>query len=128
MNNRINLSSGAKWEDIVGYSRAVKIGNIIEVSGTTAIDEENNIVGMDDAYVQTIFILNKIQNALEKFGASFENVIRTRMFVKNIDDWEKIGKAHGEFFSKIKPAATMVEVSRLINPRLLVEIEVSAIV
>jgi len=128
MKNRTNLSSGAKWEDIVGYSRAVKIGNIIEVSGTTAIDEENNIVGINNVYDQTIFILKKIQNALEKLGASFENVIRTRMYVCNIEDWELIGKAHGEYFSGIKPATTMVEVSKLIDSRLLIEIEVSAII
>jgi len=127
MNNRTNLSSGAKWEDIVGYSRAVKIGNIIEVSGTTAIDEQNNIVGIESAYEQTIFILRKIQIALEKLDASMENVIRTRMYVCNMNDWEQVGKAHGEFFSKIKPAASMVEVSKLIDPLLLVEIEVSAI-
>ncbi len=127
MNNRTNLSSGARWEEIVGYSRAVKIGNIIEVSGTTSIDEENNIVGIGNAYDQTIFILKKIQNALEKLGASMENVIRTRIYVCNMNDWEKVGKAHGEFFSQIKPAATMVEVSKLIDPLLLVEIEVSAI-
>ncbi len=127
MNNRTNLSSGAKWEDIVGYSRAVKIGNIIEVSGTTAIDEENNIVGIGNAYEQTVFILKKIQNALEKLGASMEDVIRTRIYVCNMNDWEQVGKAHGEYFSQIKPAATMVEVSKLIDPLLLVEIEVSAI-
>jgi enamine deaminase RidA (YjgF/YER057c/UK114 family) len=127
MNNRTNLSSGAKWEDIVGYSRAVRIGNSIEVSGTTAVDENNDIVGIDNAYEQTIFILKKIEKVLEKLGASLENVIRTRMYVRNIDDWELIGKAHGEFFSKIKPATSMVEVSKLIDSRLLIEIEVSAI-
>jgi len=127
MKNRTNLSSGAKWEDVVGYSRAVKIGNMIEVSGTTAIDEENNIVGLGNSYEQTVFIISKIQKALESLGASLQNVIRTRMYVVNIDDWEQIGKAHGEFFSTIKPAASMVEVNRLIDHRLLVEIEVSAI-
>ena len=127
MKNRTNLSSGAKWEDVVGYSRAVKIGNIIEVSGTTAIDGENNIVGLGNSYEQTVFIISKIQKALESLGASLQNVIRTRMYVVNIDDWEQIGKAHGEFFSTIKPAASMVEVNRLIDHRLLVEIEVSAI-
>lgn len=127
MSKRTNLSSGAKWEDIVGYSRAVKIGNTIAVSGTTAVDENNNIIGKGDAYEQTIFILNKIANALHNLGAGMENVIRTRMFVANIENWEQIGKAHGEFFKDIKPAATMLEISRLIDDDLLVEIEVDAI-
>jgi len=127
MNQRTNLSSGAKWEDIVGYSRAVKIGNTIAVSGTTAVDDDNNIIGKDNAYEQTIFILNKIENALKKLGADMKNVIRTRMFVTNIENWEQIGKAHGEFFREIKPAATMVEVSRLIDDELLVEIEIDAV-
>jgi len=128
MNKRTNLSSGAKWEDIVGYSRAVKIGNVIAVSGTTAVDENSNIVGKDNAYEQTVFIFKKIETALQKLGASMENVIRTRMFVTNIDNWEEIGKAHGEFFREIKPAATMVEISKLIDNELLVEIEVDAII
>ena len=127
MNKRTNLSSGAKWEDIVGYSRAVKIGNTIAVSGTTAIDENNNIVGKNNAYEQTLFILKKIESALHKLGASMENVIRTRMFVTNIENWEQIGKAHGEYFKEIKPAATMVEVSKLIDDELLIEIEIDAI-
>ncbi len=127
MNQRKNLSSGAKWEDIVGYSRAVKIGNTIAVSGTTAVDENNNIIGKGDAYKQTVFILKKIESALQKLGAGMENVIRTRMFVTNIENWEQIGKAHGEFFGTIKPAATMVEVSKFIDSELLVEIEVDAI-
>jgi enamine deaminase RidA (YjgF/YER057c/UK114 family) len=128
MNKRTNLSSGAKWEEIVGYSRAVKIGNIIEVSGTTAVDEESNIVGLDNPYEQTVYILRKIERSLVEFGASLDHVIRTRMFVSNINQWEEIGRAHIEFFSNIKPVTTMVEVSRLIDPRLLVEIEVSAII
>ena len=127
MNQRTNLSSGAKWEDIVGYSRAVKIGKMIAVSGTTAVDENNKIVGKGDAYHQTIFILKKIEKALQKLGSGMENVIRTRMFVTNIEHWEEIGKAHGEFFKDIKPAATMVEISKLIDPELLVEIEASAV-
>ncbi len=127
MNQRKNLSSGAKWEDIVGYSRAVKIGNTIAVSGTTAVDENNIIVGKDNAYEQTIFIFKKIENALKKLGAGMENIIRTRMFVTNIKNWEQIGKAHGEFFGEIKPAATMVEVAKLIDNKLLVEIEVDAV-
>ena len=128
MNKRNNLASGAKWEDIVGYSRAVKIGNQIAISGTTAIDENNNIVGKGDVYEQTIFILKKIEKVLHQLGAGMENVIRTRMFVVDIKQWEQIGKAHGEFFKLIKPATTMLEVSRLIDNELLVEIEVDAIV
>jgi enamine deaminase RidA (YjgF/YER057c/UK114 family) len=124
---RKNISSGAKWEDIVGYSRAVRIGNFIEVAGTTATDGDK-IIGENDAYAQTIFIFNKIKIALEAAGASMSDVIRTRMFVTDISQWEAIGKAHGEFFKTIKPAATMVEVSRLIDDRLLIEIEVSAVI
>ncbi|MFT5834548.1 MAG: enamine deaminase RidA (YjgF/YER057c/UK114 family) [Cognaticolwellia sp.] len=124
---RKNISSGAKWEDIVGYSRAVRIGNIIEVAGTTAMDGDQ-IIGENDAYAQTIFIFNKIKSALEEAGASMSDVIRTRIFVTDISQWEAIGKAHGAFFKTIKPAATMVEVSRLIDDRLLVEIEVSAVI
>lgn len=124
---RKNISSGAQWEDIVGYSRAVRIGDIVEVAGTTAVDGEQ-VIGKGDAYAQTRFILEKIKTALTEAGASLDDVIRTRMFVTNIDDWEAIGRAHGEFFRQIKPAATMVEVSRLINPDLLVEIEASAVI
>ena len=127
MNQRTNLSSGAKWEDIVGYSRAVKIGKFIAVSGTTAVDENNNIIGKNDPYLQTLFIFQKIEKALKQLGATMDNVIRTRMFVTNINSWEEIGKAHGEFFKNIKPAATMLEVSKLIDPELLVEIEVDAV-
>ena len=126
MNKRQNISSGAAWEDIVGYSRAVRIGNIIEVAGTTAVDGET-IIGEGDAYLQTKFIIEKIAKALEEGGASLENVVRTRMFVTDISQWEAIGKAHGEYFKNIKPAATMVEVKGLINPQLLVEIEATAI-
>jgi enamine deaminase RidA (YjgF/YER057c/UK114 family) len=124
---RKNISSGAKWEDIVGYSRAVRIGNFIEVAGTTATDGDK-IIGENDAYAQTVFIFNKIKIALEAADASMSDVIRTRMFVTDISQWEAIGKAHGEFFKTIKPAATMVEVSRLIDDRLLIEIEVSAVI
>lgn len=123
---RQNISSGAVWEDIVGYSRAVRVGNIIEVAGTTATDG-NKIIGENNPYAQTIFILQKIEKALAEAGATMSDVIRTRMYVTNIQDWEQIGKAHGEFFKTIKPAATMVEVSRLIDDRLLIEIEVSAV-
>ncbi len=124
---RKNISSKTKWENIVGYSRAVRIGNMIEVSGTTSVDGEK-IIGIGNAYEQTKFILKKIKIALEKTGAKMEDVIRTRIFVTDISRWEEIGKAHGKFFKKIKPAATMVEVKSLISPDLLVEIEVTAIV
>lgn len=123
---RKKIGSGAPWEDEVGYSRAIRVGNVIEVAGTTAMDG-NDIVGVGDAYVQAKFILEKIERALIEVGASMEDVVRTRMYVTNIDEWEAIGKAHGAFFKTIKPVATMVEVSRLIHPDLKVEIEVSAI-
>jgi len=124
---RKNISSGAPWEDIVGYSRAVRIGNIIEVAGTTAMDGET-LIGAGDPYAQTVFILNKMEAALKEAGASLSDVIRTKMYVTDISQWKEIGRAHGEFFKKIKPAATMVEVSALINPDLLIEIELSAVV
>lgn len=126
-NKRINISSGAKWEDIVGYSRAVRIGNIIEVAGTTAVDENGQTVGAGNPYEQARFILAKIEQALLSAGATLEDVVRTRMFVTDIQQWEQIGQAHGEFFRKIKPVATMVEVKALISPELLVEIEATAI-
>lgn len=128
MNQRRNISSGTKWEEIVGYSRAVRIGNIVEVAGTTAVDEDGNIIGLNNPYTQTKFILGKIEKALKEAGASLNDVIKTRMFVTDISGWEAIGKAHGEFFRDIKPAATMVEVQSLIRPELLVEIEVTAVV
>lgn len=124
---RKNISSGASWEDVVGYSRAVRVGNTIEVAGTTAVDGDT-IIGKGDVYAQVIFALQKIEKALHEAGASLSDVVRTRMFVTNIEEWETIGKAHGEFFRTIKPAASMIEVSRLIHPDLLVEIEVTAIV
>ncbi len=124
---RININSGAPWEDIVGYSRAVKIGPYVEISGTTAVDGEK-IIGRGDSYLQCIHILTKIKNVLEQAGSCLEDVVRTRLYVVNIEDWEKIGRAHGEFFSQIKPAATMIEVSRLIHPDLLVEIEATAVI
>ncbi len=125
---RKNISSGAPWEAVVGYSRAVKVGNQVFVAGTTAVDASGNIVGRGDAYKQTVEIFKKIEAALEKSGARFEDVVRTRIFVTDINDWEKIGKAHGEIFHTIRPAATMVEVKRLIHPDMLVEIEVDAVI
>ena len=127
MNKRVNISSQTKWEEIVGYSRAVRIGNIIEVAGTTAVDENGQVVGPGDPAEQTRYILTKIERALTSAGASLRDVVRTRMFVTNIADWEQIGEMHGLYFKDIKPAATMVEVQALINPELLVEIEVTAI-
>jgi enamine deaminase RidA (YjgF/YER057c/UK114 family) len=124
---RVNYSSGAKWEDIVGYSRAVKIGNVIEVTGTVAVNEQSQLVGGDSAYEQTKYILQKIEKVLEKAGAGMADVVRTRMFVTDISRWEEYGKAHGEFFAQIKPCTTMVEVSRLISPEYLVEIEATAV-
>ncbi len=126
MTTRKNFSTGAKWEDIVGYSRAVRIGNQLEISGTVAVDE-NGLVGEGDSYVQTKFILQKLKGVLETAGFSLADVIRTRIFVTDISQWEAVGKAHGEFFNKIKPATSMVEVSALIDPGYLVEIEVSAV-
>jgi len=126
--DRQNVSSGAPWESIVGYSRAVRMGPYIAVAGTTAVDESGAVVGEGDPYAQTIYVLKKIEAALAQAGARMENVIRTRMFVTNMDDWEQIGRAHGEFFCDIRPAATMVQVSRLISPELLVEIEADAVI
>jgi enamine deaminase RidA (YjgF/YER057c/UK114 family) len=125
--NRINYSSGAVWEEIVGYSRAVKIGNTVEVTGTVAVDDNSNLVGGNDAYEQTKFIIQKIDAVLQRAGASLKDVVRTRMFVTDISRWEEYGKAHGEFFKNIKPCTTMVEVSKLISPEYLVEIEATAI-
>ncbi len=125
--NRINVSSGTQWESIVGYSRAVRIGNIIEVAGTTAVDEQGTVIGGSDPYEQAKFIFTKIEKALKEAGATMQDVIRVRMFVIKVSDWEAIGKAHGEFFRDIRPASTLVEVSALIDPRLLVEIEVNAV-
>ena len=122
------LSSGTKWEETVGYSRGVRIGNVIEIAGTTAVDADGRIIGENDPYTQTKFIIEKARDAIEKLGGKLEHVARTRIFVTDISRWEGVGLAHGEFFRKIKPAATMVEVSRLIQPGLLVEIEFSAVV
>lgn len=125
--SRKNISSDAKWENIVGYSRAVRLGNIVEVAGTTSVDSDK-VVGEGDAYVQAKFIFRKIEKALQEAGANLTDVVRTRMFVANIREWESIAKAHGEIFKDIKPVTTMVEVSRLIDEKLLVEIEVTAVV
>ena len=126
-NQRTNYASGAQWEAVVGYSRAVKCGNIIEVSGTVAVDENGTIIGENDAYLQTRFIIQKIEAVLLMAGATLQNVVRTRLFVTNIDDWQEVGRAHGEAFGTIRPATSMVEVSRLIGPQYLVEIESTAI-
>ena len=125
---RTNYSSGAKWEDIVGYSRAVKIGSTIEVTGTVAVNDNNEPIGGNDAYEQTKFIIQKIEKVLINAGASLNDVVRTRMFVTDISRWEEYGKAHGEFFQHIKPCTTMVEVSKLISPEYLIEIEATAII
>jgi enamine deaminase RidA (YjgF/YER057c/UK114 family) len=125
---RSNVSSGAKWENSIGYSRAVRVGDVIEVAGTTAMDEQGNVVGKGNLYEQTKYAIGKIEKALAAAGASLQDVVRTRMFVTDISKWEDIGKAHGEFFKDIKPAATMIEVKALINPELLIEIEATAIV
>ena len=124
--DRQNISSGAKWEDIVGYSRAVRVGGRIYLTGTTAIDEKGELIGAGDPYRQTVQIIRNIERALKQAGATLENVVRTRMFVTDIQRWEEYGRAHREFFGDIRPCATMVEVRALIDPQMLIEIEVEA--
>ena len=124
--DRQNISSGAKWEDIVGYSRAVRVDSRIYLTGTTAIDEKGELVGIGDAYQQTVQVIRNIERALKQAGATLENVVRTRMFVTDIQRWEEYGRAHREFFGNIRPCATMIEIRALIDPQMLIEIEVEA--
>ena len=128
MSSRINISSGAQWESIVGYSRAVRVGNTVEVTGTVAVDASGVLVGKDDPYEQTRFIIQKIEGVLKQAGATLNDVVRTRMFVTDISRWEEYGRAHGEFFGEIRPCTTMVEVSKLIEPGFLIEIEATAVI
>lgn len=124
---RMNISSGTPWESIVGYSRAVRVGPFVHVAGTTAVNGDGDLVGADDPYAQTVFILKKIEQALQNAGAALTDVVRTRIYVTDVTDWDEVARAHGELFGQIRPAATLVEVNSLLEPEMLVEIEADAI-